>query len=42
MKNKLDPSEKIIEEEASSYKEVSKAKRKKIETIIEKSHNPKT
>lgn len=42
MKYKLDSNEKKIEEEASSYKEVSEAKRKKIESIIEKSHNPKT
>ena len=41
MKNKLDPSEKIIEEEASSYKKVSEVEKKKIESIIEKSSKKK-
>jgi len=41
MKNKLDPNEKIIEEEASSYKKVSDLKKKKIESIIEKSSKKK-
>ena len=41
MKNKLDPSEKIIEEQASSYKKVSDLKKKKIESIIEKSSKKK-
>lgn len=42
MKNKLDHTEKIIEEEASSYKKVSEVEKKKIESIIEKSHHNKT
>jgi len=41
MKNELDPSEKIIEEEASSYKKVSDLEKKKIEAIIEKSSKKK-
>ncbi|MCJ7471352.1 MAG: antitoxin [Actinobacteria bacterium] len=41
MKNELDPSEKIIEEEALSYKKVSDLKKKKIETIIENSSKKK-
>ena len=41
MKNKLDPNEKIIEEEASSYKKVSDLKKKKIESIIERSSKKK-
>ena len=41
MKNKLDPNEKIIEEEASSYKKVSDLKKKKIESIVEKSSKKK-
>ncbi len=41
MKNKLDPSEKIIEEEALNYKKVSDLKKKKIESIIVKSSKKK-
>ena len=37
MKYKLDSNEKIIEEQASSYKKVSDLKKKKIESIIERS-----
>ncbi len=36
MKNELDHTEKIIEEEASSYKKVAEVEKKKIEPIIEK------
>lgn len=41
MKHKLDSNEKKIEEEASSYKEVSEVEKKKIESIIEKSSKKK-
>ncbi|TET49646.1 MAG: antitoxin [Actinomycetota bacterium] len=41
MKHKLDYNEKKIEEEASSYKEVSEVEKKKIESIIEKSSKKK-
>ncbi len=41
MKNELDHTEKIIEEEASSYKKVSEVEKKKIESIIEKSSKKK-
>jgi predicted DNA binding CopG/RHH family protein len=41
MKNELDRNEKIIEEEASSYKKVSEIEKKKIESIIEKSSKKK-
>ena len=42
MKDNLDPNEKIIEEEAGSYKKVSDQKRKEVELIIEKSSKKKT
>jgi len=41
MKYKLDSNEKIIEEQASSYKKVSDLKKKKIESIIERSSKKK-
>lgn len=42
MKDNLDSNEKIIEEEAGSYKIISDQKKKKIESIIEKSSKKKT
>ncbi len=42
MKDNLDPNEKIIEEEAGSYKKVSDQKKKEVESIIEKSSKKKT
>ena len=41
MKNELDSTEKIIEEEALGYSKVSDLKKKKIESIIEKSSKKK-
>jgi predicted DNA binding CopG/RHH family protein len=42
MKDHLDENEKIIEEGAGSYKKVPDKKRKKIESIIDKSSGKKT
>jgi len=42
VKDNLDSNEKIIEEEAGSYKIISDQKKKKIESIIEKSSKKKT
>ena len=41
MKYKLDPDENKIEEEAKEYKTVSEQKKKKIESILEKSQKKK-
>ena len=41
MKNELDSTEKIIEDQATSYKKVSDLEKKKIESIIEKSSKKK-
>jgi len=42
VKDNLDSNEKIIEKEAGSYKIISDQKKKKIESIIEKSSKKKT